>query len=218
MVRSARAALSEMEDEELVRQWRAGAADALELLLQRYRRLARSQVRTFFLVGGDAEDIEQEGLIGLYKAVRDYRSDRQPSFRAFAELCVTRQVLSAIKAATRQKHQPLNRYVPISGAPGSEVTGDANLRARLASSERDPVDEVICRERMQSWRGLTAGTLTGFELDVLWLFLEGKSYGEIGNDLGRRAKSIDNALQRVKRKLGPLLDRDDSGPHTMLVA
>src|ERR1700730_8824131 len=117
------ASLTDLEDEELVARWQGGDHAALELLLQRYRRFARSKARTYFLVGADADDIEQEGLIGLYKAARDFRADRQSSFRAFAEVCVTRPVISAIKAATRQKHQPLNRYVSISGVRGSDDPG-----------------------------------------------------------------------------------------------
>jgi RNA polymerase sporulation-specific sigma factor len=218
-VRTPLASLSALEDEELVARWQSGDADALELLLQRYRRFARSKARTYFLVGADADDVEQEGLIGLYKAARDYRADRQSSFRAFAELCVTRQVISAIKAATRQKHQPLNRYVSISGVRGSDDPGEGSVEDLLDDHRiTDPADEVISREQIASMRLSMAETLSGLEVDVLRLYVEGKSYQEIGCHLGRHVKSIDNALQRIKRKLDHHLTDEDTEPQASLVA
>jgi RNA polymerase sporulation-specific sigma factor len=196
------AALSELEDEELVARSQAGDTFALDVLLQRYRRFARSKARTYFLVGADADDVEQEGLIGLYKAARDFRPDRQSSFRAFAELCVTRQVISAIKAATRQKHQPLNRYVSISGVRGSDDPGEASVEELLDDHRAiDPADEIVSQEQIDGMRRSMAESLSGLEVDVLRLYVEGKSYQEIGSHLGRHVKSIDNALQRIKRKL-----------------
>ena len=201
-VRSSLVSLSDLEDEDLVARWQAGDADSLEVLLQRYRRFARSKARSYFLVGADADDVEQEGLIGLYKAARDFRDDRQSSFRAFAELCVTRQVISAIKAATRQKHQPLNRYVSISGVRGSDDPGEGAVEDLLDDHRAtDPADEVISNEQIQAMRRSMADSLSGLEVDVLKLYVEGKSYQEIGCQLGRHVKSIDNALQRIKRKL-----------------
>ena len=218
-VRTPLASLSTLEDEELVARWQAGDADALELLLQRYRRFARSKARTYFLVGADADDVEQEGLIGLYKAARDFRADRQSSFRAFAELCVTRQVISAIKAATRQKHQPLNRYVSISGVRGSDDPGEGSVEDLLDDHRiTDPADEVISREQIKSMRLSMAESLSGLEVDVLRLYVEGKSYQEIGCHLGRHVKSIDNALQRIKRKLDHHLTDEDTEPQASLVA
>lgn len=195
--------LADLEDEDLVARWQSrGDSEALEVLLQRYRRFARSKARSYFLVGADADDVEQEGLIGLYKAARDYRDDRQSSFRAFAELCVTRQVISAIKAATRQKHQPLNRYVSISGVRGSDDPGEHAVEDLLDDHRAsDPADEVISNEQIQAMRRSMADSLSGLEVDVLKLYVEGKSYQEIGSQLGRHVKSIDNALQRIKRKL-----------------
>ncbi|HET6915504.1 MAG TPA: RNA polymerase sporulation sigma factor SigH [Acidimicrobiales bacterium] len=209
-VRSSLVSLADLEDEDLVARWQAGDADSLEVLLQRYRRFARSKARSYFLVGADADDVEQEGLIGLYKAARDFRDDRQSSFRAFAELCVTRQVISAIKAATRQKHQPLNRYVSISGVRGSDDPGEGAVEDLLDDHRAtDPADEVISNEQIQAMRRSMADSLSGLEVDVLKLYVEGKSYQEIGCQLGRHVKSIDNALQRIKRKLDHHLQDDE---------
>lgn len=195
-------ALTELLDEELVSLYQAGDITALEVLLQRYRRFARAKTRTYFLVGADADDVEQEGLIGLYKAARDFRADRQSSFRAFAELCVTRQVISAIKAATRQKHQPLNRYVSISGVRGSDDPSEGAVEEMLDDHRAsDPADEVVSQEQIEAIRRSMVENLSTLEVEVLRLYVEGKSYNEIGSHLGRHVKSIDNALQRIKRKL-----------------
>jgi RNA polymerase sporulation-specific sigma factor len=194
--------LAEFEDEDLVARYQRGDTEALDVLLHRYRRFARSKSRTYFLVGADADDVEQEGLIGLYKAARDYRPDRQSSFRAFAELCVTRQIISAIKASTRQKHQALNRYVSISGVRGSDDPAEGAVEEMLDDHRAaDPADEVISQEQIQAMRRSMAENLSRLEVDVLRLYVEGKSYHEIGSHLGRHVKSIDNALQRIKRKL-----------------
>ena len=206
--------LTDLEDEDLVARWQGGDSEALDILLQRYRRFARSKARSYFLVGADADDVEQEGLIGLYKAARDYRNDRQSSFRAFAELCVTRQVISAIKAATRQKHQPLNRYVSISGVRGSDDPGEGAVEELLDDHRAsDPADEVISQEQIQAMRRSMTESLSGLEVDVLRLYVEGKSYQEISFQLGRHVKSIDNALQRIKRKLDHhMQDGDEAQP------
>ena len=192
----------EATDEQLVERFQAGDSGALDSLMERYRRFARSKARAYFLVGADADDVEQEGLIGLFKAARDYRPDREASFRAFAELCVTRQVITAIKTATRQKHQPLNQYVSISSTrtseDGSERSGDDILEGHFAP---DPADEVVAGERMSRLRHSMAEMLSGLEVEVLSLYVEGRSYQEIGVQLQRHVKSIDNALQRIKRKL-----------------
>jgi len=201
-MQSSLASLADLEDEELVARSQAGDDDALELLLQRYRRFARSKSRTYFLVGADADDVEQEGLIGLYKAARDFRADRESSFRAFADLCVTRQIISAIKAATRFKHQPLNRYVSISGVRGSDDESEGAVEELLDDHRAmDPADVVISQQQVTEMRRSMSEGLSGLEVEVLRLYVEGKSYHEIGTHLGRHAKSIDNALQRIKRKL-----------------
>ncbi|HET9690955.1 MAG TPA: RNA polymerase sporulation sigma factor SigH [Acidimicrobiales bacterium] len=212
--------LPEMTDEELVARSQDGDHAALDELLGRYRRFARSKARTYFLVGADADDIEQEGLIGLYKAARDFRAERTASFRAFAELCVTRQVISAVKAATRMKHQPLNRYVSISGVRGSDDHAERQVESLLdAHSVADPADEIVAREQHVAMQAVVAGALSGLEVDVLRLYIEGKSYQEIGAQLGRHVKSIDNALQRIKRKLDvALLEPTVVEPATALVA
>ena len=195
--------LNDLSDVELVARFHEGDAEALQILLQRYRRFARAKARGYFLVGADSDDIEQEGMIGLYKAARDYNPDRQASFRAFAELCITRQVITAIKTATRQKHQPLNQYVSISGIRGSDDPAERSVEDLLGENHQlaDPADEVVSNERMAEMRQSMAEMLSGLEVDVLRLYVEGKSYQEIGEQLGRHVKSIDNALQRIKRKL-----------------
>lgn len=201
-LRCTAATLQDLTDEELAGRFQAGDGLALETLMGRYRRFARSKARAYFLVGADADDVEQEGLIGLFKAARDYRADREASFRAFAELCVTRQVITAIKTATRQKHQPLNQYVSISASrstdDGNDRAGDDVLEGHFSP---DPADEVVATERMVRLRDSMSQMLSGLEVEVLSLYVEGRSYQEIGAHLDRHTKSIDNALQRIKRKL-----------------
>jgi RNA polymerase sporulation-specific sigma factor len=210
---------SELADEELVARFQAGDQVSLEILIQRYRRFARAKTRTYFLVGADADDVEQEGLIGLYKAAREFRADRQSSFRAFAELCVTRQVISAIKAATRQKHQPLNRYVSISGVRGSDDPSEGAVEEMLDDHRAaDPADEVVSQEQIAAIRSSMASSLSTLEVEVLRLYVEGKSYNEIGTHLGRHVKSIDNALQRIKRKLDHHLHEDEDAGSLLALA
>jgi RNA polymerase sporulation-specific sigma factor len=194
--------LTELADPELAARFQGGDQLALEALMARYRRFARAKSRGYFLVGGDADDVEQEALIGLYKAVRDFRPEHQASFRAFAELCITRQIITAIKTATRQKHQALNQYVSISGARGGDDPGERSVEELLHEHhDGDPADNVVSSERMEAIRSSMAEMLSALEVDVLKLYVEGKSYQEIGEELGRHVKSIDNALQRIKRKL-----------------
>ena len=194
--------LTELADEELVARFQGGDSVALGILLERYRRFARAKTRGYFLIGADSEDIEQEAMIGLYKAARDFRADRLSSFRAFAELCITRQVITAVKTATRRKHQPLNQYVSISSVRGGDEASERSIEDLLHDqSEADPADEVVSNERLADMRRSMAEMLSGLEVDVLHLYVEGKSYQEIGDQLGRHAKSIDNALQRIRRKL-----------------
>ncbi len=190
--------LTERSDLELVLSFRRGEPGALQALLERHRRLARAKARDYFLLGADSDDIEQEGMIGLFKAARDFQPDRQSSFRAFAELCITRQVITAIKTARRQKHQPLNQYVSLSPPRHGDLSVEDLLEAHHVA---DPVDTVISNERLAAMRASVGGRLSGLEVDVLRLYVEGKSYQEIGDQLGRHTKSIDNALQRIKRKL-----------------
>jgi RNA polymerase sporulation-specific sigma factor len=196
------AALAELSDDELVARFQSGDNDSLDVLLQRYRRFTRAKARGYFLIGADSDDIEQEGMIGLFKAVRDFRSDRQASFRAFAELCITRQIITAIKTATRQKHQPLNSYLSLSGTRPGEENGSGTVEEVLeAKGLIDPIEFIISMEDLRSMRRMMSEMLSKLEVEVLRLYVEGKSYQEIAEVLGRHVKSIDNALQRIKRKL-----------------
>ena len=192
---------SDLADEELVTLFHLGDLAALDVLLARYRRFARAKARGYFLAGGDTDDIEQEGMIGLFKAIRDFRHDRQSSFRAFAELCVTRQIITAIKTACRQKHQPLNRYVSLWGLRLVDDPSERLVEELLDQQVPDPADEVVSLEGQAAMRAALMGLLSGFEVDVLRLHLDGCSYQEIGILLDRHVKAVDNALQRIKRKL-----------------
>src|SRR5579884_3380128 len=189
-------------DDALVAAARAGDDRALATLLDKYRGFARSKARSYFLVGADREDIIQEGMIGLYKAVRDYNPDLQTSFRAFAELCVTRQIITAIKTATRQKHGPLNNYVSFSRPVLTDDEGERCLGDMLpVLTVSDPADLVISAERIRALQQHFDEVLSDLEAEVLRLYVDGKSYQEIAEMLQRHVKSIDNALQRIKRKL-----------------
>jgi RNA polymerase sporulation-specific sigma factor len=193
--------LKEVGDEELVEIARSGDEHAIEVLLARYRHYARAKARSYFLAGADKEDIVQEGMIGLYKAIRDYQHERNIAFRSFAELCMTRQIITAIKTATRQKHVPLNSYVSLN-RPASEDEGDRTLADSLAADPLiDPAELVISAEEVESLKSSMGELLSSLETEVLRLYMDGKSYQEIGDILGRHVKSIDNALQRIKRKL-----------------
>jgi RNA polymerase sporulation-specific sigma factor len=189
-------------DEELVLAARAGDDDALSTLLTKYRAFARVKARSYFLVGADREDIVQEGMIGLYKAVRDFNGEMESSFRSFAELCVTRQIITAIKTATRQKHGPLNNYVSFSRPVSVDDEGERVLADVLPTVVvSDPADLVISAERIRALQAHFDEVLSELETEVLRLYVEGKSYQEIAELLQRHVKSIDNALQRIKRKL-----------------
>ncbi len=189
-------------DDDLVAAARAGDERAIECLLLKYRSYARAKARSYFIVGADAEDIIQEGMIGLYKAIRDYDPAAKSSFRAFAELCITRQVITAIKAATRHKHGPLNNYVSLSRPVSSEDDGERCLADVLTvSGGGDPVDQVISADRIRALQAHFDQALSDLEVEVLRLYVDGKSYQEIAAVLSRHVKSIDNALQRIKRKL-----------------
>ncbi len=193
----------ELADLQLVMRARNGDGQALDELMRRYQGFVRLKASSYFLAGGDAEDLIQEGLIGLYKAVRDFRADKETSFRSFAELCVTRQIITAIKTATRFKHSPLNTYVSFSHTPaGQEPDGDCTLGDALPGpSVDDPSVCVISTEELQSLVFTLGSGLSKLEADALKLYLEGESYEEMAERLGCDTKTIDNALQRVKRKV-----------------
>ncbi len=191
--------LKELEDDVLVELARSGEDQAIDELLHRYRHYARAKARTYFLAGADKEDIVQEGMIGLFKAVRDFQADKNTAFRAFAELCITRQIITAIKTATRQKHIPLNSYVSLNKPAGHD--DDRPLEDALVQRAVDPAELVISAEEISSIRSSMGKLLSDLETEVLQLYMDGKSYQQIGDMLGRHVKSIDNALQRIKRKL-----------------
>jgi RNA polymerase sporulation-specific sigma factor len=193
----------ELEDLQLVIKARNGDGGAMDTLIRRYTGFVRLKASSYFLAGGDSEDLIQEGLIGLYKAVRDFRSDKETSFRSFAELCITRQIITAIKTATRFKHAPLNTYVSFSQTPaGQESEGDCTLGDALPGSAVDePSVVVISTEELQSLVFCLGTGLSSLESDALRLYLEGSSYEEMAERLEVDTKTIDNALQRVKRKI-----------------
>src|SRR2546422_3446289 len=193
----------ELEDLQIVLRARNGDSVAMDALIRRYTGFVRLKASSYFLAGGDSDDLIQEGLIGLYKAVRDFRTDKETSFRSFAELCVTRQIITAIKTATRFKHQPLNQYISFSHTPaGQDTDGECTLGDALPGSIVDePSIVVVSTEELQSLV-FTLGTgLSKLEHDALKLYLEGSSYEEMAERLGCDTKTIDNALQRVKRKV-----------------
>jgi RNA polymerase sporulation-specific sigma factor len=195
--------LQELEDHDLVEQVRSGDERSLEVLLARYRKFARSKARTYFLAGSDKEDVVQEGMIGLFKAIRDFDPAQATPFRAFAELCISRQILTAIKTANRQKHQPLNSSVSLDAPAYGGDNSDTSVGDSLVASTfiTDPAEIVISAEEIEALRDSMRGSLTELEGDVLRLYMDGKSYEEIAGVLGNHVKSIDNALQRIKRKV-----------------
>lgn len=192
----------QVRDEVLARAAAAGDDAALGGLLERYRPFVRMKARPYFLVGADREDVVQEGMIGLYKAVRDFDDAHTASFRSFADLCITRQIISAVKSATRHKHTPLNRSVSLDlPAGGDEDGGAATVGERVAVDLRDPADSVIEHDALTELQRRFAEVLSDLEADVLRRYVAGHSHQEIAAALNRRVKSIDNALQRIKRKI-----------------
>ena len=192
----------EQDDVRLVLRARNGDQAALDALIRRYTGFVRLKASSYFLAGGEADDLIQEGLIGLYKAVRDFRCDKETSFRSFAELCITRQIITAIKAATRFKHSALNSYVSFSHTPAGQDDGDCTVGDALPGpGVNDPAICVISTEELQSLVFSLGTGLSKLESDALRLYLEGLSYEEMADDLGCDRKTIDNALQRVKRKV-----------------
>src|ERR1700730_15733392 len=200
---AAQKAQRELEDLQLVMRARNGDGGALDVLVRRYHGFVRLKASSYFLAGGEGDDLVQEGLIGLYKAVRDFRTDKETSFRSFAELCVTRQIITAIKTATRFKHSPLNTYVSFSHTPaGHESEGDCTLGDALPGPGVDePSVCVISTGELNSLVFCLGTGLSSLEADALKLYLEGSSYEDMAELLGCDTKTIDNALQRVKRKI-----------------
>ena len=194
-------------DEDVVEFAREGDDVALEYLINKYKNFVRAKARSYFLIGADREDIIQEGMIGLYNAIRDFRMDKLSSFRAFAELCITRQIITAIKTATRQKHIPLNSYVSLNKPIYDEDSDRTLLDVISGTKITDPEELIISREEFDDIEEKMGEILSSLEWKVLMSYLEGKSYQEIAEDLKRHVKSIDNALQRVKRKLERYLEK-----------
>jgi RNA polymerase sporulation-specific sigma factor len=196
-------------DEDMVDAVRDGDSEALEQLINKYKHFVRAKARSYFLIGADREDIVQEGMIGLYKSIRDFRGDKLASFKAFAELCVTRQIITAIKTATRQKHIPLNSYVSLDKPIYDEDSDRTLLDVICGSRVTDPEELIINQEEFVGLEDKMGEILSDLERRVLMLYLDGRSYQEIAVDLDRHVKSIDNALQRVKRKLERYLEIRD---------
>jgi RNA polymerase sporulation-specific sigma factor len=193
----------QVDDGYLIALAKQGNKAAYDRLVKRYYGFVRLKASSYFLAGGDADDLIQEGLVGLYKAVRDYRTDRESSFRNFAELCITRQIITAVKTATRNKHTPLNQYVSFSSSPASAPEGEPTLDEVIPGpSVNDPATQVISSEELQALVACLSTALSDLESRVLALYLDGRSYEEIGNRIGCDTKTVDNALQRVKRKVG----------------
>src|ERR671921_1055236 len=193
----------QLDDGYLLALAKQGSADAYDHLVRRYASFVRLKASSYFLIGGDGEDLVQEGLVGLYKASRDFRSDRESSFRNFAELCITRQIITAVKTATRNKHTPLNGYVSFSATPAGATDSEPTLDEMLPGPRAaDPVNQVISSEELRSLVACLSTVLSDLESRVLSLYLDGYSYVDVGEMLGCDCKMVDNALQRVKRKVG----------------
>jgi len=197
----------DMADEQIVDHARLGDRIAEEYLINKYKNFVRAKARSYFLIGADREDIIQEGMIGLYKAIRDFKPDKLASFRAFAELCITRQIITAIKTATRQKHIPLNSYVSLNKPIYDEESDRTLLDVLSGNKVTDPEELVISREEFVDIESKMGEFLSELEREVLNAYLDGKSYQEIAQELNRHVKSIDNALQRVKRKLERYIEK-----------
>jgi len=195
------ASFTDLSDEEIIVIIHDGNTDALDFLITKYLTFVRLKGRSYFLIGGDREDIIQEGMIGLYKAIRDFKADRLSSFKAFAELCITRQIITAIKTATRQKHIPLNSSISLDRPVYAEDSDRTLLDMVAGPALDDPEGLIIHREDFSYMEKEMNKVLSGLEKQVLALYLEGQSYQEISDELNRQVKSVDNALQRIKRKL-----------------
>ncbi|KAA6443984.1 RNA polymerase sporulation sigma factor SigH [Bacillus swezeyi] len=196
----------QLEDEQVIEMVHVGDSDALDYLITKYRNFVRAKARSYFLIGADREDIVQEGMIGLYKSIRDFREDKLTSFKAFAELCITRQIITAIKTATRQKHIPLNSYVSLDKPIYDEESDRTLLDVITGAKVMNPEELIINQEEFDDIELKMGELLSDLERKVLALYLDGRSYQEISEELNRHVKSIDNALQRVKRKLEKYLE------------
>ncbi len=197
----------QVDDGYLIALAKQGDPTAYDRLIRRYHGFVRLKASSYFIAGGDGDDLLQEGMVGLYKAIRDYRTDRQSSFRNFAELCITRQIITAVKTATRNKHVPLNQYISFATTPAGASEGESTLEEMLpGSTVHDPANQVISSEELRALVDCLSSTLSELEARVLALYLDGRSYEEIGGLVDCETKTVDNALQRVKRKVSGHLD------------
>ena len=190
--------LEKLTDEELVERIRAGETSCMDTLIERYKRQVRNQARTLYLIGGDSDDLIQEGMLGLFKAIRDYRPEKEVSFEAFAKLCISRQLYSAVQAAGRQKHVPLNTYVELSDQLDAQDVGPQG---------KSPEELLIDRENMEKLKEEIWQLLSPMEKKILRSYLDGESYTETASRLNKSPKSVDNALQRIRRKLKKFLSK-----------
>jgi len=191
----------DLEDEEIVSLVRKGDKDATEYLIHKYKNLVKYKARAYFLIGADREDVVQEGMIGLYKAIRDYQQNKSMAFKTFAELCITRQMITAVKNATRQKHIPLNSYLSLNPRAYDDDTEKTYIELVSEEIASNPEQLLIKKEEFIGIENKMGEILSSFEWEVLSLYLNGKSYTEIARQMNKPIKSIDNALQRVKRKV-----------------
>jgi len=198
--------MKNMSDEELLELLRAGDSKITDYLLEKYRNFVRAKARTYFLIGADREDVIQEGMIGLYKAIRDYKPESGSSFRTFADLCITRQIITAIKTATRQKHLPLNSYISLNKPAYEDDNENALIETFIEKRRSDPEEIMINKEKFQIFEEKLVASLSKYESCVLKRYVCGHSYVQIAAELGKTEKSIDNALQRIKKKIEKVVD------------
>ena len=194
-----------MDENSILEAAKAGDAPAIEYIIEKYKNFVKAKSRTYFLIGADHEDIIQEGMIGLYKAIRDYSPEGGSSFKSFADLCITRQIITAIKTATRLKHQPLNSYISLNRPVFDEENENSLMESFFEKQHPDPEEIMINKERLNFLEEKLSVNLSKYETEVLKGYLAGKSYLEIAEKTGKTEKSIDNALQRIKKKIEKLL-------------
>ncbi len=190
-----------LSDEELISRLREGHEDIRDYLMEKHKNLVRKKARALYLIGGDNDDLIQEGMIGLYKAIRDFDPERGASFHTFADLCISRQLYTAVQASQRQKHQPLNSYVSLSDSDNEEQTSSRASYAANDVRNRNPEELFIARENLEYMEELIEKKLSRFEREVLRYYLSGMNYSQIAETLGKSSKATDNALQRIKKKI-----------------
>ena len=198
--------LKNMSDEELIQLQNDSNTNTTDYLLEKYRNFVRAKARTYFLIGADREDVIQEGMIGLYKAIRDYKPESGSSFRTFADLCITRQIITAIKTATRQKHLPLNSYISLNKPAYEDESENTFIDTFIEKHHPDPEEIMINKEKFRIFEENLVSSLSKYERVVLKLYMRGLSYTQIAEELQKPEKSIDNALQRIKKKIEKVVE------------